>query len=161
MDLSSWLKEFRAVHAEAKRGTLTGQGLADYLLARDELARALLAAQHIVVGAGESPRRALRASRALQVDIAFFDGTVRVATRYVCASGFSALLAHRPKVGEDVKVVLRIPGGEPLHAEARAALVEPQAGNALVTFKWVGLTEAEAERLEMFVFDAVLEQLQA
>jgi hypothetical protein len=63
-------------------------------------------------------------------------------------------------VGDEVKIVLRIPSGEPLHAEARVLEVQPQAGNALVTFKWVGLTEAETERLEMFVFDAALEQLQ-
>jgi hypothetical protein len=86
MNLSSWLKEFHAVHEEAKRGALTGQDLAEYHLAQDELARALLAAQRIMVGAGESPRRVLRANRALQVDIAFFDGTVRVATRSVSAS---------------------------------------------------------------------------
>ena len=39
--------------------------------------------------------------------------------------------------------------------------VKPQAGNAQVWFRWVGLSEAETERLEVFVFDAVLEQLGA
>ena len=81
-----------------------------YQAARDELARALLAAQHVAIDSQRRPRRQLRAFRALQVDVAFFDGTLRATTRQLSSGGFSALLAHAPKVGEDVRVTLRLPG---------------------------------------------------
>jgi len=97
-------------------------------------------------------------ARALQVDIAFHDGTVRAMTLQVSPGGFGALVARPPRVDDELKVVLRIPGGESLQANARAVEVKQQAGNALVSFQFVGLDESEVERMEMFVFDAVLEQ---
>lgn len=133
MDLSSWLNEFRGLHADAKRGALTGQSLADYYLARDALARALIAAQHLSIETGQQPRRALRVSHALQADIAFFDGTLRVLTRSISSGGFAALLARPPKHDEEVKVSLRIPGGEPLQARAwwrsSRRLATPKSGS--------------------------------
>jgi len=160
MALSDWLKEFRALHAEAKGGGLSGQRLVEYHAARDELARALLGAQHVALEPGQKPRRALRLSHALPAEIAFFDGTVKVATRSVSSGGLAALLARPPKPGEEVKVTLRMPGGEVLQAAARVVEVKPQAGSAHVSFAWLGLSDAEVERIEMFVFDAILERLQ-
>src|SRR5512142_175519 len=159
MDLSEWLQEFRKLHDEAKRGTLSRQDLLQYQAARNELARALLAAQHIALEPGLQPRRTLRAASAIQADVAFFDGTVRTTTRTVSSGGFGALLARPPKLGEEVRVALRLPGGEALQIQAQVVEVKPQPGNAHVSFKWVGLGEAEAERLELFVFDVVLDQL--
>jgi hypothetical protein len=161
MDLREWLKQFRALHQEAKRGSLDAQALADYHAARDELARALLAAQHVALEPGQRPRRMLRAYCALQADLEFFDGTLRVTTRQVSSGGFSALLARPPRLDEEVKVALRVPGGEPLKGSARVVESKPQAGAAPVSFRWVGLTDAETERLEVFVFDAVLDQMPA
>jgi hypothetical protein len=159
MDFRQWLAQFRHLHDAAKRGVLDGSSLADYHTARDELARALLAAQHVAIEPGQRPRRQLRALRALQVDVAFFDGTLRATTRQVSSGGFSALLAHAPKAGEEVKVTLRLPGTDPLQVAAQVVETKPQAGNAHVSFQWVGLGEEEVERLEVFVFDAVLEEL--
>jgi hypothetical protein len=159
MDFREWLTQFRQLHDAAKRGMLKSPSLADYHAARDELARALLAAQHVAIEPGHRPRRQLRALRALQVDVAFFDGTLRATTRQVSSGGFSALLAHAPKVGEEAKVTLRLPGTDPLQAGARVVETKPQAGNAHVSFQWVGLGEEDGERLEVFVFDAVLEEL--
>jgi len=160
MALSDWLKEFRAVHAEAKRGGLSAERLAEYHAARDELARALLSAQHVALEPGQKPRRALRVSHALPAEIGFFDRTVKVATRSVSSGGFASLLARPPKVGEEVKVTLRMPGGEVIQAAARVVEVKSQTGSAHVSFAWLALSEAEVERIELFVFDAVLEQLQ-
>jgi len=159
MEFREWLGQFRARHDAAKRGALDASSLSDYHAARDELARALLAAQRVAIEPGQQPRRQLRAFRALQVDVAFFDGTLRATTRQLSAGGFSALLAHAPKVGEVVKVILRLPGAEPLQAEARVVETKPQAGNAHVSFQWAGLGEDDRERLEVFVFDAVLDEL--
>jgi PilZ domain-containing protein len=70
------------------------------------------------------------------------------------------LMAKPPKVGEELTAVLRVPGGEPLRAAARVVDVKQQVGNARASFQLVGLEEADAERLELLVFDAVLAQLQ-
>ena len=59
-----------------------------------------------------------------------------------------------------LEVALRIPGGEPLRGRARVQEVRPQLGVARVGFELLGLAEAELERLEVFVFDAVLGRLQ-
>ena len=160
MSFADWLRVFRSVHGEARKGTLSGDALREYREARNELARALLAAQRVALEPGVQPRRTLRAARALQADVAFFDGTLRTATRSISSGGFSAVLAKAPKVGDEVKVTLRLPGGAPLQCDARVVEAKAQAGSALVSFRWVGIQDEDAERLEDVVFDAVLEQLQ-
>ncbi len=158
MDLNAWLKEFRILHDEKKRGALDGERLSEYHAARDELARALLAAQHIAVEAGQQPRRTLRVSRALQADVALLDGSVRVLTRSLSSGGFAALLPRAPKVGDEVEVTLRMPGEQPVDSRARVVEVKAQPGSAHVSFRWVGLSESDIERLETLVFDTVLAQ---
>lgn len=160
MGLSQWLKGFRDLHAKAKQGGLTGRDLTNYQAARDELARALIAAQHLGLQPGQRARRTLRVARALQADLEFHDGNERAMTLDVSAGGFSALLARPPRAEDEVKVSLRIPGSEPLRARARVLDVKQQIGNVRVSFAFAGLEEAEAERMEMFVFDTVLAQLQ-
>ncbi len=159
MDLNAWLKEFRALHDEKKRGSLAGGRLPEYCAARDELARALLAAQHIAVEPGQQPRRTLRVSRALQAEVASFDGSVRVLTRSLSSGGFAALLPRAPKVGHEVKVTLRMPGEDPIESSAVVVESKLQPGSAHVSFRWVGLSESDVERLETMVFDTVLAQL--
>jgi c-di-GMP-binding flagellar brake protein YcgR len=160
MGLGDWLKGFRELHERAKAGGLAGRDLTAYHGARDELARALLAAQHLALQPGQRPRRVLRVSRALQADLEFHDGSVRAMTTDVSAGGFGALLARPPRLDEEVKVSLRVPGGEPLRAEARVVESKALPGNARACFAFIGLDEADTERLERFVFDAVLAQLQ-
>ncbi len=160
MSFADWLRVFRSVHAEARRGALSPEALREYREARNELARALLAAQHVALEPGVQPRRTLRAARALQADLAFFDGTLRIATRSISSGGFAAMLAKAPKLGEEVRVTLRLPGEAPLQCDARVVETKAQAGSALVSFQWAGIQDEDAERLESVVFDAVLEQLQ-
>jgi len=161
MALGDWLEQFLELHAEAKRGGLTGERLSDYYTARDVLAQALLIAQRISIEPGQKPRRALRVSQALQAEIALPDRTVRVVTRSISSGGFAALLSQPPKPGEVVKVVLRIPGSDPIQAEARVVETKAQPGSTHVSFNWQALSDAEVERIEMFVFDIALEQLQS
>lgn len=160
MSFAEWLKLFKTIHAQAKAGQLSGAALAEYHEARNELARALLAAQHVALEPGMQPRRHLRAARAVQTDLTFFDGSLRVVTRSLSPGGFAAVLPKPQKPGEEVRVALRLPGGEVMQAEARVVESKPQAGNAHVSFQFVRLPDAETEKLEMLVFDAVLEQLQ-
>jgi hypothetical protein len=159
MGLADWLKTFRALHARAKSGALAGADLAAYRAGRDELARALLAAQQVMMKPGELPRRQLRAARALQVDLDFGKDKLRAMTLDVSAGGFAALLARPPVPGDAARVSVRLPGQDPVSSVARVADVKIQPGNARVSFAFTGLEPDEVERLETFVFDAVLDQL--
>jgi len=160
MGLGEWLKGFRSLHEKAKQGLLAGHDLESYHAAREELARALLSAQRVALQPGQRARRTLRVSRALQADLELHDGGVRAMTLDVSPGGFAALLARAPRVDEEVRVSLRIPEREPLRAKARVVEVKQQLGTARASFELVGLDADDAERLEEFVFDAVLAQLQ-
>jgi hypothetical protein len=155
----AWLQGFRADHEKAKSGALAGRELTDHLAARDELARAILGAQRLAVPAGQRPRRALRVARALRADLELGASSLRATTLDVSASGFAALLASPPRIGEEARVTLRIPGSAPLEATVRVAQVKPQPGSARVGFAFASLSDEDHERLERFVFDAVLAQM--
>jgi hypothetical protein len=161
MTFAEWLNSFRQLHDKAKKGRLSGREFTDYHAARDELARALLAAQRIALKPGQRPRRVLRVTRALQADLEFHDGSERAMTLDVSTGGFRVLLGKPPRMGDEAKVSLRIDGGEPIRGSARVVEVKRQVGNAYACFEFVGLDATEAERLESFVFDAVLELLKS
>jgi hypothetical protein len=158
--LSHWLQAFRDLHEKARRGQLKAGELQTYRAGRDELARALLAAQRLALRPGETPRRALRVARALQVDLDLGTSRERAVTIDLSTGGLSCLLAKAPPVGEEVGFSLRIPASEPLVGRARVTDVKVLPGNVRVSFSFVNQNDAEKERVEMFVFDTVLAQLQ-
>ena len=159
MDLGQWLQAFRALHEQAKRGSLQGRDQTDYLAGREELARALVAAQRLNVQPGQTPRTTLRVARALQVDLESPVRNDRLTTFDLSLGGFSALLSKVPAVDEELTATLRLPGSEPLKAPVMVAEAKTQPGHARVSFKFKKLPDAEQERLELAIFDAVLGQL--
>src|SRR5690242_14398510 len=128
MELKDWLTTFRAMHEQAKAGTLTPKEMADYKAGRDDLARALLAAQRANLKAGEIPRRTIRASKALQVDLEMGDEKIRGLTLDISAGGFAMLVAKRPTVSEG-KYVLRLPGGDTVAGRLQLVEAKQQPGN--------------------------------
>jgi hypothetical protein len=157
--LAQWLLEFRQLHEKARRGQLSERELQVYRSGRDELARALLAAQRLTLRPGETPRRALRVARALQVDVDLPTSRERAVTIDLSTGGFSCLLAKGPPVGDEVGFSLRLPASDPLAGRARITDVKVLPGNVRVSFQFASLSDAERERLELFVFDTVLAQL--
>ncbi len=157
--LEQWLLEFRQLHEKARRGQLSEQELQVYLDGRDELARALLAAQRLTLRPGETPRGALRVARALQVDIDLAISRERAVTIDLSTGGFSCLLAKGPPVGDEVGFSLRLPASDPLTGRARVTDVKVLPGNVRVSFRFASPSDADRERLEQFVFDTVLAQL--
>ncbi len=160
MGLTESLEELRDLHGRARAGALGPPDQAAYRAARGKLAHLVLSAQHLALLPGQRPRRSLRAARALQSEIEFHDGTVRAKTLQLSSGGFAALLANAPHVGEDVKVALGLPGGQPLNAAARVVGVKEFLGGANTSFQFVDLEVPEVERLETFVFDALLDEIQ-
>lgn len=159
MSLAQWLATFRELHERARRGLLDGRDASIYRAGRDELARALLAAQRLTLKPGETPRQALRVARALQVDLDLLTSRERAITLDLSTGGFACLLAKGPPLGDEVGFSLRMPAADPLAGRARVADVKPYAGNARAAFQFLNLSSEEKERLEMFVFDTVLAQL--
>jgi hypothetical protein len=159
MDLAQWLTAFKALHERAKRGTLEGADERDYKAGREELARALVAAQHLTLQPGQSPRHALRVARALQVDLESPVRKDRITTFDLSLGGFSALVARAPMHDEALTATLRLPGTDPIVAPVTVAGLKAQPGNARVSFAFARLEGPVAERLELAIFDAVLSQL--
>ena len=92
--LSDWISAFRELHERARRGALTAAEQAAYRTGRDELARALLAAQRLTLKTGETPRQALRVARALQLELDLPTERQRSVTIDVSTGGFSANTAR-------------------------------------------------------------------
>lgn len=159
MGLTDWLRSFRALHEKAKRGALPPRELVTYREGRDELARALLAAQRVLIKPGNPPRRQLRVSRALPVDVELGREKARSLTLDLSVGGFGTLLASAPIPGEQAKVSIKLPEQEAVVAVAQVVDVQVQMGNSRAALAFRALPEADAERLETFIFDAVLEQL--
>ncbi len=157
--LTQWLLEFRQLHEKARRGQLRERELQAYRDGRDELARALLAAQRLTLRPGETPRRALRVARALQVDLDLGTSRERAVTIDISTGGLSCLLAKAPPVGDEAGFSLRLPAADPLAGRARVTDVRSLPGNVRVSFQFVNPSDADKERLELFVFDTVLAQL--
>src|SRR5512133_3575793 len=134
MALAEWLQAFRTLHERARTGRLSAEDHSAYLAGREELARALVAAQRLSVTAGTPPREALRVARALQVDLETPLSRERAMTMTLSIGGFSALLAKAPRSDEALKCTIRIPGGESIETTARAVGTKPQAGSANVSF---------------------------
>jgi hypothetical protein len=156
-----WLRTFGALHERARRGELQGRELTAYREEREDLERALLAAQHLALETGQKPRRALRVAHALEVEIEMPEGSQRARTLNLSRGGFAALLQAPPELGQEIAVTLAIPGGG-LRSLARVAHVRPRraAGDPVrIGFEFVALSGEDAERLGMLVFDIVLEQL--
>ncbi len=154
--LADWLRNFRDLHERARQGALKQGEHATYLTRRDELARAMLAAHKLTLKPGETPRRALRVARALQVDIEVRGMSQRTVTLDLSTAGFSAMLARPPALGELVGVTLRLPGAESLACRARVTEVKPLSGSIRIAAQYLDLSAADLERLEMFVIDTVL-----
>ena len=94
MSLREWLGQFKAQHEQARAGRLSPEGWAAYRAGRDELARALLAAQRASLRAGEVPRQALRVARAA-THSKRMDTATQAALQAIVEAGRAALDAFR------------------------------------------------------------------
>lgn len=158
-DLNEWLKEFRVLHAKAARGALSPQEQSDYHAGRDELARALLAAQKVQLKPGQTARQTLRVARALQVDLESQLMKLRAMTVDLSVSGFSVLIAKAPSKDEEILANIRVPGADPIVEPVVVLDARTQPGNVRISFGFRKLSDADRERLEWLVFETVLSQM--
>jgi len=161
MSISDWIRQFRALHTEARKGTLSQEELQAYRGACDEFARALMGARRQVAKPGVSPRHALRVAKALQVDLESAMTQARAMTLELGASGFSAILPKAPRLGDEFTCRLRLPDGDPLETTLTVGEVKVQPGSVRVSFDFPKLSEQTTARLETIVIDTALSQVAA
>jgi hypothetical protein len=162
MQLQGWLVEFCKLHERAHRGSMTPAEQRDYLAARDELARAVLKAQRIVLRDGQQARQSLRAALALQVTLQMPSGKLSTLTQDISSGGFSALISTSPGPGLVVPFSLRLSkDAPPVEGKARLVGLAPGASSLRVGFTFEGLPPEAVERIELAVFDSLVAQLTA
>ena len=132
---------------------------ASYLRAREELARALLAAQRLNLQPGQTPRQALRVARALQVELESPVRKDRLTTFDLSLGGFSALVSKAPAADEALTATLRLPDLKPVTCAGGPRRPVDARRQRARLLRLPRLEAAAQERLELAVFDAVLVQL--
>jgi hypothetical protein len=157
-DPTTWLAQFKKLHARARKDALSAAERSDYAIARNSFARALLGAQGRAVESGDEPMALLRVLQAVPVELDLAVGRRRALTADVGASGFTALLGEAPRLGEKVGFSMRLPG---LVIVGRAEVTENrrQGAHERVLFRYVDLPDESRERLEAQVLDFALEGL--
>ncbi len=159
MGLQQWLSEFRALHERARRGDLDATERETYREGREALARALVAAQRLTRSPDQSPRQAVRVTRALQVVLESRVRRELLVTVDLSLGGFSAAMGSAPGSDEELTATLRLPETEPFVASARVVGVAKQPGRVLVSFAFGRTDDASRERLELALFDTILAQV--
>lgn len=160
MDLAQWLNEFRQLHQKARRGPLTPEERDLYHSRRNEIARAILSSQRMALQPGLTPRQALRASLALPIDMEIHSRMRPHLTMDVSSGGFSTILAEAPPPDEAIKFSLRLPAEtEPVTGEALCVQAMRQPGRYRCSFRFESVSRSDRERVEMLVFDVLLDHL--
>ncbi len=145
---------FKELHQQMREGKLKGDDLKEYLEGREQLALSLVKGQGLLIPEGQSARKTFRVAQAFQVEI---DGVMRTLTRDVSVGGFSALLTSSPRVEDVIRFKLTLSRAvEPIEGDARVVSSVRQTGNSRVSAVFLRLPDADIERLEMALFDAVL-----
>jgi hypothetical protein len=159
MDPSRLVAAFRALHDRVNSGTATPSERDEYQELRAEVARTLAAAQGLTSPIGQAARRDFRVAHPFAVEL---NTLQRAVTHDVSHSGFSALVPGTFSNGQDVQFAVLLPSGrERLEGHARVVSSVKKVGTpcSRVSFAFVGLEAAGAERLDDALFDAVLPRL--
>jgi len=154
MEPSEWMGVFRELHTRLKADQLSPKERERYLSMREELARSLAAAQGLTVPEGENARRYFRVA---QVFVLELNNLARSMTRDVSRSGFSATVPGAFVENDTLSFAITLGRGqEPITGQGHVVSSIKQQGNSKVSVAIDVLNEANAERLEIALFDSVL-----
>lgn len=154
MEPSEWMAMFRELHARVKQGPVSEKDLGRYHAMREDLARSLVAAQGLTVPDGQNARKHFRVAQVFAIEV---NNLYKSMTRDISRSGFSAIVPA--SFGEGEKVTFSIllgRGQEPITGQGHVASSVKSQGNSRVSFSIDVLNDANAERLEVALFDSVL-----
>jgi hypothetical protein len=162
VDLSALIAGFAELHERAKKQALEGGEQQAYRDAKIALTNALLLTQRRTLDPAAPQRQYLQAARAIQVELDLSTGLVHTLTLDISRGGFASLLEKPPPKSEPVAFTLKLPGGgEPLRGHCKLVGTAPQRGVLRAGFVFQNLSEQDGERIELLVFDSVLDQLRA
>ena len=161
MSISDWIRQFRALHGEAKKGSLSQGDLERYRAACDEFARALMATQKAALKPGEVPRHTLRVARAVQAELDSPTNALKLTTIDLGVGGFSALVAKPLRPGDEFSARLKLPGGDPLETTVYVVESKVQPGSVRASFGFRKLGDASRDRIESLVIDTALASIAA
>lgn len=154
MDPAQWISNFRAMHQQAKSGTLGEGQLKKYVAMAEEFARSLMSAQNQTGPQGVPARRAFRVAHVFPIELA---NHLRTTTRDLACTGFTALAAGTFKEGDLLPFALTLSReSESIKGEARVTSAPKRGGSTYLSCSFERLEEAELERIERALFDAAL-----
>ncbi len=157
MEPGQWIAAFREGHERFRAGALSEAERKRYLAMREELANSLVAAQGLMVPAGQNARRHFRVAQVFAVEV---NNLYPAMTKDISRAGFSCLVPATMRERDPFSFALTVKRGEdPVTGQGRVVNVVKQQGNSRVSFSIDTMSEANAERLEMALFDAVLQRL--
>jgi hypothetical protein len=162
MSTPEFLREFKALHEKAKRGSLAPAERARYDALRPQFDRMVMIAQQLG-HAGRTLRATLRMAKLLKVEIRPDGGEpVRASTIDLASGGFASLLPAGMRVGAGADFTLFLPAGAgrttPIVGRVTVASSRPQTGAFRVSFKFEPLEREAKELLDVTLIDAVLER---
>jgi hypothetical protein len=157
--MKEWLLEFKKLHAKFRANELSGADRRDYLIARDQLADALIKSQGMQRGPNETPRQAFRVAQAIQVEIRIGDEKIQALTLDISRGGFSALLAARLDMDQVVTFTLKLPGSDTLSGKIQVISAKRQGVTSRFSFAFTNISEQDQNRLETLLFDWALSRI--
>ena len=161
MELRYWVATFKALHDRARKGELSSAERAQYLAQREELARALVVAQRLVTLPDQTARQTLRVARALHVELELLEGRQRVVTQHLSSRGFGAVVPKELVRNTAIGFSLRLPStADPIVGRVKVLDVQARTGEILISFAFNELGAADLERLELLLFDTILQQFE-
>lgn len=157
MDPGQWISGFREQHEKMRAGRLSEQETKRYLSMREELARSMVSSQGLTVPEGQNARAHFRVAQVYSVEL---NNLYKGLTKDIARSGFSTIVPAAMKEGDPFSFALTLKRGEdPVTGQGKVVSALKQQGNTRISCSIDTINPANAERLEMALFDAVLARL--
>lgn len=159
----AFLREFKALHEKAKKGTISPEERVRYEAARKQFGGMVLIAQQLG-HTGRTLRATLRMSKVLKVELrtAGIEQPIKASTIDLASGGFASLLPVGLRVGQTADFTLHLPaiggGTQPISGKVTVASSRLQTSLFRVSFKFEPLAPEAKALLETALIDAVLER---
>src|SRR5262249_19814133 len=153
--LAEWVKDFRFLHAQAKKGKLDSRDRARYAQDREILSKALLIAQRLAIRPGKTPRQTLRVGLELPVALVGNGRSEESTTLDLGVGGFPILVDKPMSVMQRYQFALTMSEGL-VRGRVRVVNVQRKGKPFRVAFAFEELPASDSERIGTEAFDAAL-----
>jgi hypothetical protein len=124
---------------------------------REELARSLVSSQGLTISEGQNARKVFSVAQVYSVEI---NNLYKGLTKDISRSGFTTTIPSSMKEGAPIAFSFTLKRGEDaVTGQGKVVTALKQQSNTRISCSIDTISEANAERLEMALFDAVLSRL--